>query len=62
MKRHLDKIFVFKDCRKYLIDKFGVKSAEEIWNRANEEYVKIMHAKLIRTRTVATGANSKSDI
>ena len=42
MKRHLDKIFVFKDCRKYLIDKFGVKSAEEIWDRANEEYVRLV--------------------
>ena len=42
MKRDLNKVFVFKDFRKELIEKYGSRTAAEIWGQANEEYGKLL--------------------
>ena len=42
MKKSLNKNIIFKNFRKELIDKYGLQIAEDIWEYANEEYMKLL--------------------
>jgi len=42
MKEKLDKVFVFKDFKKELIEKYGTSLASEIWSEANAEYKRLI--------------------
>ncbi len=42
MKGKLDKVSVFKDFKKELIEKYGTSLASEIWSEANAEYERLI--------------------